>query len=223
MVLALAADLLARRSASSRSGGGRRRSAARRRAWPPAPRRSPRGSATRHRRWTVPSASVDLAPRRLLGGRLERVPGGAGGVGVEREDRGDVRPRRARQAQPVLLRAGVRALVRAHPPGAVLLDPHPAEEPAPRAPAPVRSGVVLRVRPDRRLAVAHQRALQLPGLEQLARGCVWIGIRPPSPSGRSIATTLYGERAISAARCSASITSYGGATTSARGPTTDGS
>ena len=197
-VLALAADLLARRPAWSRNGGGRRRSAARRRAWPPARRRSPRGSATRHRRCVVPSRVGDLAPRRLRGGRLQRRPGGLGRVGVQREDRGDVRARRARQPQPVLLRPGVRALVRAHPPGAVLLDPHPAEEPAPGQRAPVGPGVVLRVRPDRRLGVAHERALQLPASSRSPRPRSGSG----SPSGRSIATMLYGERASSAARCS---------------------
>ena len=103
-----------RRRARSRSGGGRRRSAARRRLErAPGPRRSPSGSATRQRRLTVPSSSVGLAER--LGRRCgrERAPGGAVGVVVEAEDRREVRLRRAREAQPVLLGPGVRALVRA--------------------------------------------------------------------------------------------------------------
>ncbi len=84
--------------------------------------------------------------------------------------------RGARQAQAVLLRSRVRALVRTHPARPVALDPHAAEEAAARATLPVRSGVVLRVRPDRRLLVADERALGLPGLELLARGLVWIGL-----------------------------------------------
>ncbi len=116
-----------------------------------------------------------LAPRRLRGDRLERPPRRAGGVGVEREDRRHVGARGARQAQPVLLRARVRALVRAHPPRPVLLDAHPAEEPAPGLRHPVGAGVPLRVRPDRGLRVAHHGALQLPALEQLSGHPVGIG------------------------------------------------
>ena len=123
----------------------------------------------------MPSASV-TSPHGDLGGRRQRRPGGVRGVGVEREDRGDVRAGRARQAQAVLLGAGVRALVRAHPPRAVVLDAHPAEEAPPRERLPVGSGVVLRVRPQRGLAVAHERALQLPALEQLARRGVRVGV-----------------------------------------------
>ena len=116
------------------------------------------------------------------------------GVGVQREDRRDVRARGARQAQAVLLRARVRALVRAHAAGAVVLDPHPAEEAAARAARAVRAGVVLGVRPHRRLAVAHERPLQLPALEQLGRRRVGVAALRAGP-GRSSATTLYGERA----------------------------
>ena len=38
----------------------------------------------------------------------------------------------------------------------------------------VGAGVVLGVRPQRGLAIAHERALQLPALEQLARGLVLV-------------------------------------------------
>jgi hypothetical protein len=62
----------------------------------------------------------------------------------------------------------MRALVRAHATGAVLLDPHAAEEAASGAPLAVRSRVVLRVRPQRRSLVAHERAVALPLREQLA-------------------------------------------------------
>ncbi len=101
----------------------------------------------------------DLTPRRHCGGWRQRVPGGVRGVGVEREDGGDVRARRARQAQPVLLRAGVRALVGTDPTGAVVLDAHPAEKPTPRARLAVGTGVVLCVRPQRGLTVTDQRPL----------------------------------------------------------------
>ena len=62
----------------------------------------------------------------------------------------------------------MRPLVRAHAAGAVVLDAHPAEEPATRARLAVGARVVLRVRPQRRLLVADHRALRLPALEQLA-------------------------------------------------------
>src|SRR5664279_1215703 len=118
----------------------------------------------------------DVAPWPLLGRRRERLPGGAGRVGEQREDGGDVRPRGPGETQPILLRAGVGALVRTHAPGTVVLDPHPAEEAAARAREPVRAGVVLSVGPQCRLAVPEERSLQLPALEQLARR--YIGIPP---------------------------------------------
>ena len=118
-----------RRRARSRSGGGRRRSAARRRpsASLDAPRSRP-ASATRQSRWTRAVVVGDLAPRLAVGVRRERAPRGAGRVVVEAEDGGEVGARRARQPQPVLLRARVRALVRADAAGAVVLDAHAREE-----------------------------------------------------------------------------------------------
>ena len=105
-----------RRRARSRSGGGRRRSAARRR---------------RARRWTAaiaagvgdPPQPVDravvvgrLAPRAVRRSRGSSASVAAPGrIGEQREDRGEVGPGRARQPQPVLLRARVRALVRPDP------------------------------------------------------------------------------------------------------------
>ena len=98
-----------------------------------------------------------LAERGVRQLRRERRPGVAV---VEREDRGEVRPRRAREPQPVLLRAGVRALVRADPPGAVVLDAHAGEHAVARAAASVRAGVVLLERPQRRLRVGDDDALR---------------------------------------------------------------
>src|SRR5439155_14518119 len=86
----------------------------------------------------------------------------------------EVRARGARQAQAILLGPGVRALVRPDAAGPISLDAHAAEEAAPRQPLAARAVVLLLVRPQRRFAVAHEGALQLPRLEQLARGLVGI-------------------------------------------------
>ena len=114
--------------------------------------------------------------RWAVGRGRQRLPGDLGGVGVKREDGGDVRPRGSREPQAVLLGAGVRALVRSHATGAVRFDSHAAEEAPPGQPLAVWPRVVLQVRPQRRLAVAHQRTLQLPALEQLARGLIGVGV-----------------------------------------------
>ena len=107
-----------------------------------------------------------LAPGLLSGERDERVPRGACRVGVEGEDRREVGLRRAREAQPVLLRAGVRALVGPDPPGAVLLHPHPAEEPASLTPVPAaRHVVLLRQGPHGGLGILDHGALSLPAGE----------------------------------------------------------
>ena len=148
-----------RRRARSRSGGGRRRSAAR------------RGSSAA---WTAAIAcGVGDAPEPvdgavvvgLLAARASAAtcgasarPGGAGRVVVEREDRGEVRLRRARQPQAVLLGAGVRALVRADAARAVVLDAHAREEAVAGARRAVGPGVVLGERPERGLVVADDGA-----------------------------------------------------------------
>src|SRR5205823_10810865 len=101
----------------------------------------------------------DLGPRRLPGRRLERGPRRPGGIGVQREDGGDVGARGAREAQAVLLGPGMGALVRAHAAGPVSLDAHAAEEPTPREPFASGAFVLLGVNPECRLAVTDQRAL----------------------------------------------------------------
>ena len=117
-----------RRRARSRSGGGRRRSAARCRRAPSRTAAIASASATRQSRCTVPSSSVTSPHGVAVDVRRERAPGRAGRVVVEAEDRREVRARRAGQAQPVLLRARVGALVRADAAGAVVLDAHAGEE-----------------------------------------------------------------------------------------------
>src|SRR5215212_10481617 len=90
----------------------------------------------------------DLGPWRLVQVRRERAPGGAGRVVVEAEDGGEVRSRRPRQAQPVLLGPGMRALVRADAAGPVVLDLDAREDAVARAGGAVGAGVVLRQRPQ---------------------------------------------------------------------------
>ncbi len=119
----------------------------------------------------------DVGPRLSGGGGLERRPGRALRVREEGEDRRDVRARRARQPQAVLLRAGVGALVRAHPAGTVALDTDAAEEAAARTSDAVGPGVLLGVRPDRRLRIAGKDTLQLPALEEVGRRLVDVAAR----------------------------------------------
>ena len=56
----------------------------------------------------------------------------------------------------------MRALVRADPPGAVVLDAHAREQAVARAAAAVGAGVVLLERPQRGLGVLHHHALVAP-------------------------------------------------------------
>ena len=72
----------------------------------------------------------DLGPGLAAGGALDVLPGVAG---VQGEDRGEVVAGRPGQPQPVLLGAGLGALVGADQAGAVVGHPHPAEQAAPRA------------------------------------------------------------------------------------------
>ena len=124
----------------------------------------------------VPGAVLvgDLAPGRLLRVRLDGAPRAAPRVVVEREDRRQVRARRAGEPQAVLLRPGVGALVRADPAGAVVLHAHAREQAVARARPAVRARVVLRDRPQRRLVVAGEDALLLPAGEHL--GGVGVGV-----------------------------------------------
>ena len=157
----------------------------------------------------MPSASSNVpngssAVRR----RLERVPGRELGIGVQREDRREVRPRRARQPEAVLLRAGVRALVRADRAGAVVLDAHAREEAVARERAPVGAGVVLHDRPEGGLVVLGDgacRSSRRRAGPPRGRSC---RRRRGPPAGRcSRRCTASGRRARRAA--SGSMTSYG--------------
>ena len=115
----------------------------------------------------------DLGPRLARQVRRERAPRRPGGVVVEREDGGEVRARGAREPQPVLLRARVRALVRPDAAGPVVLDLHAREEAVARAAAAVRPGVVLRERPQRGRVVAHEDPVRAPALEHVGG----VGVR----------------------------------------------
>ena len=114
-----------------------------------------------------------VAPRHAFGVGGHRAPRGAGRVVVEREDGGEVRPRRAREPQAVLPRPRVGALVGPDAPRAVVLDTHAREEPAAGVGVAVGAAVVLRERPQRRRGVAHEDLLRLPRGEQ-PRG---VGVR----------------------------------------------
>ena len=114
------------------------------------PPRSPPGRRRATAGASVPSSSVTSAHGSVSQVRRERAPRRPGRVVVEAEDGGEVRVRGAREPQPVLLRAGVRALVRPDPARAVVLDRHAREEPVAGAAAPVGAGVVLLERPQRR-------------------------------------------------------------------------
>jgi hypothetical protein len=121
----------------------------------------------------------ELAEGRLRGGRLDRAEGGALRVGVQAEDRRQVRPGRAGEPQAVLARAGVRALVRADPPRAVVLDPHAREQAAAGLRRPVGRDVVLHERPDRRLLVSDDGAVGLPALQEPRRFGVGVAALLP--------------------------------------------
>ena len=110
-----------------------------------------------------------LAPRLAVQVRLQRAPRRVVGVVEQAEDGGEVRARGAREPQPVLLRAGVRALVRADPARAVVLYAHAREDAVAGARLAVRPGVLLRERPQRGLLVAGEDALAVPAGEHLGR------------------------------------------------------
>ena len=117
-----------------------------------------------------------VAPRHGLGVGRERTPHRAVRIVVEREDGGEVRPRGAGQPQPVLLRPGVGALVRADTAGPIVLDAHAREDTAAREGGAVGAGVVLRERPQGRLDVAHEDLFRLPPGEQRRRMGVLVEV-----------------------------------------------
>src|SRR4051794_14294856 len=160
------------------------------------------GSATRHRRWRVAAAAGaappggpplgggrgaagppqavavavvvgDLAPWGALRVRGQGAGGPAPGIGEQREDRREVGPGGALEAEAVLLRPRMGPLVGADAAGAVVLDPDPGQEPPADELAPVGRPVVLLEGPDGGL-VADDGALPLPAAERLGRGGVGI-------------------------------------------------
>jgi hypothetical protein len=116
----------------------------------------------------------DLAPRHGLSVGREGAPRRSRRVVVEAEDRRQVGARGAREAEAVLLRPGVRALVGADAAGAVVLDPDAGEEALAGVAVAVRPGVVLGERPQGRLRIPDQDLLALPVAEQL--GGVGVGV-----------------------------------------------
>jgi hypothetical protein len=119
---------------------------------------------------------VDHLARGCVEVRLHRSPGGVLRVVVEREDRREVGLRGAGEPEAVLLRAGVRALVRADPAGAVVLDLHAGEEAVAGPGAAVGAGVVLGERPQRGLPVADEDAVALPVGERPRRVLVGVAV-----------------------------------------------
>ena len=147
------------------------------------PRIRPRGRAASRRR---------ARPRRSRRGRSRARRSARGSPASRASDAGGPR-----------LRPRVGALVRADAPGAVVLDADPGEEAAAHRAARRRDRCSAARAPTSRArcrAPAHPSAAT-PRTARLR------GHRGRSPLGRSISTTLWGERASSAARWSASITS----------------
>ncbi len=115
-----------------------------------------------------------LAPRLAAGVALDVAPGIAL---VQREDRRHVVAGRLGEAEAVLLRPRLGALVWAHEPRAVGRHPDSAEEAAPDGASAVGGVVLLSQGPERRLAVGAEDALQPPLLERL--GGVLVRIAAP--------------------------------------------
>ena len=107
--------------------------------------------------------------RLACGCPLEGPDGRPVGVGKEAEDGRQVRPRGTGQPQPVLLRPGMRALVRANPARPVILHAHAREEARAHHLLAARRLVLLPQRPQRRLALAHHHPLRAPGVERVPR------------------------------------------------------
>ena len=208
-----------RTRARSRSGGGRRRSAARRRPARPGGRRSRRGRPSARACSSCPrrrSASANGSPPVALG---ERLAGRAVGIGEEAEDGGEVGPRGARQAQPVLLRPRVGALVRADPARAVVLHAHAREE--------ARCACACCRRAPCSPAAAPTAPARAPGRGRPAGArrpaCLRVHVGVVAGLGQVDLDHVERAPAASSARSSSSITSYGGAITSSSEPTASGS
>ena len=113
-----------------------------------------------------------LGKRLPVHGLAERLRGRAAGIGEEAEDGGEVRARRPREPEPVLLRSRMGPLVRPNPTRAVVLHAHACEEPPARAGAAVRRRVVLPERPDGGLVLLDENSVPAPLVERLRRGLV---------------------------------------------------
>jgi hypothetical protein len=105
---------------------------------------------------------------------MQRAPRLVLRVGEEREDGGEVCPRGAREAQPVLLGAWMGPFVGPDPARTVFLHAHAREEAPARSAPPVRPGVLLLQRPESRLVILDDHALAAPGFEFLGRGGVRV-------------------------------------------------
>jgi hypothetical protein len=108
---------------------------------------------------------------------VEGLPHRSTGIREQRENGGEVDLGRAREPEAVLLGARVRALVGTDGSRAVRLDPHSGKAAAPRATLPIRAGVVLSQRPQRRLLILHDNASLAP-VAQLCGGAVVAFLAP---------------------------------------------
>src|SRR5437868_4782181 len=95
----------------------------------------------------------------------------------EEEQRLELRARRAQEAQPALLRPGMRALVRQDHAALVRLRMQRGDEPLAAARDAVGAYVVLREPPVRRLRVADEHTLLLPGGKIAGRLLLRVGER----------------------------------------------
>ena len=100
--------------------------------------------------------------RRGAGDLIHRASGGAVAIGEQAEDGGEVGAGGARELEPVLLGARVRALVRADAARPVLIHAHAREDTGAAAPVAVGRLVVLAEHPDRRLVLVDERAPRAP-------------------------------------------------------------
>ena len=122
--------------------------------------------------WIVLDAPEPVAPRgevRLALGNLDRV------AVVQQKDRLELGPRRPQEPQAPLLRPGVRSFVRQDDSVLVGLESQGDHESVADPRHPVRAGVGLRQRPDRRFGLALEHAVSLP-IRELARG-LFLGLR----------------------------------------------
>ena len=136
------------------------------------------GSSIRH----------SFAPSTSRSGSRSGRSTGAGAV-VEQEDRLELDVRRPQQAQPPLLRAAVRALVRQHGAGLVRLDLERRDDPEAPACDPVGTDVRLLERPDRR-RLLDEDALCAPLLEVAPRLVLGVGQRQPDDVVRAAGAQL---------------------------------